>query len=180
MKIALIVIAVLVALIVCVYAYYGGFKKISFNIERQGGETFVYEDMLGAYKQAPKVQDRIYYALLNEEKIETTKGIGVYYDNPQKTEESKMRSEIGCILNVADSATLEKLAGKYQVKTLPESDFIVSEFPYKGALSVIVGLMKFYPALARYCAENGYEHSPVTEIYDIANGKIIYRKEIVK
>ncbi len=144
MKIILIILAILLVLIIGIYAYYGGFRKIKFNVERQGGETIVYENMLGAYKQAPQIQNKIYYALLNDEKIETTKGIGVYYDNPKKVEEAKMRSEIGCVLNDTDSATLEKLAGKYQIKTLPESNFIVAEFPYKGTLSVLVGLLKFY------------------------------------
>jgi flagellar basal body-associated protein FliL len=37
MKIALIILAVLIALFLAVYTYYGGLKKISFNIENQGG-----------------------------------------------------------------------------------------------------------------------------------------------
>ena len=79
LKIVLAIIAVLIILIVIAYAYYGGFKTISFRIEEQGGETIVYEEMIGDYSQTPKVQDKIYDALLNDEKIETTKGFGIYY-----------------------------------------------------------------------------------------------------
>ena len=79
MKIALVIIVLIVSLFVLAYAYYGGFKNISFRVEEQGGETVVYEAMVGDYNQTPKVQDKIYNALLNDEKIETTKGFGIYY-----------------------------------------------------------------------------------------------------
>jgi len=47
MKVVLIILAILVVVFIVMYAYYGGFKKISFRIEIQGGETFVYEEMIG-------------------------------------------------------------------------------------------------------------------------------------
>ena len=177
MKVILIVLAILVVLLIVLYAYYGGFKKISFRIENQGGETVVYENVTGDYSQSPKVLDRVYYTLLNDEKIETTKGIGIYYDNPKKVAKDKLRSEIGCIVENVDSATLTRLAEKYQVNTLPKSDFVVTEFPFKGKLSVLVGIMKVYPALEKFSKEHGYVESPITEIYDVPNKKIIYRKE---
>ena len=180
MKIILIVIAILVVLIIVMYAYYGGFSKISFRMDNQGGETIVFESVTGDYSQTPKVSDKIYYALLNEEKIETTKGIGIYFDNPQKVAKDKLRSEIGCIIENADSVTLARLTEKYQVKTLPQSNFVVAEFPFKGKLSVMFGIMKVYPALDKFCKEHGYNESPITEIYDVPNKKIIYRKETTK
>ena len=180
MKVALIILAILVVVFVVVCTYYGGFKKISFRIEKQGGEFVVYENLTGDYSQSAKVGDRVYYALLNEEKIETTKGIGIYYDDPKKVAKEKLRSEIGCIVESADSSTLTKLAEKYQVKTLPESEFVIAEFPFKGKLSVLFGIMKVYPALDKFCKEQGYIDTPITEIYDVPNKKIIYRKEAKK
>jgi hypothetical protein len=93
MKIALITIGVLIALLICMYTYYGGFKKIIVKVENQGGEVIVYESVTGDYKDTPKYTDKVYYALLNDEKIKTSKGIGIFYDNPQKTEKAKCRSE---------------------------------------------------------------------------------------
>ena len=177
MNIVLIILAVLVVLLIAVYAYYGGFGKINFRIENQGGETVVYENVTGDYSQTPKVSDKIYYALLNEEKIATTKGIGIYYDNPKKVEKEKLRSDIGCIVENTDSATLTRLSEKYQIKTLPQSDFVVAEFPFKGKLSVLFGIMRVYPALDKFNKEHGYIESPITEIYDVPNKKIIYRQE---
>ena len=180
MKIAIIIIAVFVVLIISIYAYFGGFSKVSFKIENQGGETIVYENLSGDYSQSPKVSDKVYYFLLNDEKIETTKGVGIYYDNPKKVEKNKLRSEIGCIIDNADSVTLAKLAEKYQVKTLPEGDYVVTEFPFKGKLSVLFGIMKVYPALEKFNKENVFLESPITEIYDVPNKKIVYRMEVKK
>jgi hypothetical protein len=180
MKVVLIILAILVVLFIFTYAYYGGFKKISFKIENQGGETVVYENFTGDYSQSAKIGDKVYYALLNDEKIETFKGIGIYYDNPKKVEKAKLRAESGSILENADSATIAKLAEKYKVKTLPQSDFIVAEFPFKGKLSVLFGIMKVHPAFENYIKEHGYVDNPITEIYDVPNKKIIYRKEAIK
>ena len=180
MNIVLIIIAVLAILLIAVYTYYGGFSKISFRIENQGGETIVYENVTGDYSQTAKVSDKVYYALLNEEKVATTKGIGIYYDNPKIVEKDKLRSDVGCIVENIDSATLTRLAEKYQVKTLPQGNFVVAEFPFKGKLSVLFGVMKVYPALDKFNKENGYIESPVMEIYDVPNKKITYRKEAKK
>jgi len=179
-KVILIIFAVLAVLFIAIYAYYGGFKKISFQIENQGGETVVYENVTGDYSQTGIVTDRIYHTLLNDEKIETTKGFGVYYDCPKSVEKDKLRSEIGCIVENIDSTTLARLSEKYQVKTLPHSDFIVTEFPFKGKPSILIAIMKVYPALSKFCEEHGYIDSPITEIYDMPNKKIIYRKEAKK
>ena len=117
---------------------------------------------------------------MNDEKVATTKGIGIYYDNPKKVEKDKLRSEIGCIVENVDSVTLARLAKKYQIKTLPQCDFVVAEFPFKGKLSVLFGILKVYPALDKFNKEHGYIESPITEIYDVSNKKITYRLEAKK
>lgn len=180
MKVTLIILGILIILIICIYAYYGGFKKISLNVENQGGEIMVYENVIGDYKHTAKYTDKIYYSLLNDKKIGTTKGIGIFYDNPQKIDKDKLRSDVGCIVENSDSITIARLSEEYQVKTLEKKDYVVSKFPFKGGMSIILGIMKVYPALNKYCEENGFKDSPVTEIYDVLNKKIVYRKEVIK
>ena len=175
-KITSIIVVVLMILAALVYAYYGGFKTITFKEAEQGGETLVYEEMIGDYSQSPNLQNKIYYALLNDEKIETTKGFGIYFDDPKAVEKSKLRSEAGCIVEDLDSAAIARLSEKYNVKTLPQSHCIVTEFPNKGMLSIIIGLIKVYPALETYCKQQGSGGGPVMEIYDVPNKKIIYRQ----
>ncbi|GHT38822.1 hypothetical protein FACS189437_00570 [Bacteroidia bacterium] len=180
MKVALIIIAIVIVLLVIAYAYYGGFEKINFRIEEQGGETLVYENVTGDYKQASTVSDRVYHSLLNDEKIATTKGFGIYYDNPKNVEKSKLRSEVGCIVENLDSVTIAGLAQKYQLKTLPKTKCIVTAFPFKGSVSVIFGLMKVYPALEKYAEKEKLKGGSMMEIYDVPNKTITYRQEILK
>ena len=86
MKVFLVILAILVVLFIVIYTYYGGFTKVSFRIENQGGETVVYENHTGDYSQAAKVSDRVYYSLLNEDKIATTKGIGIYTNDRRRVQ----------------------------------------------------------------------------------------------
>jgi hypothetical protein len=179
-KVILFIAAILIILgIALLYAYYGGFEKINIQVGEQGGETLVYENVLGDYQQASDVSKKIYYALLNDEKIATTKGFGIYYDNPKNVEKSRLRSEIGCIVENSDSVTLAKLSEKYLVKKCPRNQYIVTEFPFKGSLSIIVGIMKVYPALTKYIETQKLKNGPMMEIYDVQNKKIIYRMEMV-
>ena len=194
LKITLIIIAVLLTAMVAVYAYYGGFRKIEIKFEQAGGETIVYEEMTGDYANTGKVIDKIYYALLNDS-VETYKGIGIFYDNPKKVAKENLRYEAGCILGLEihekqghkvfkldlDSAKIETLKQKYKVKTIPVKKYLITEFPYKGKMSIIVGIIKVYPAFDKYL---NYEYfiddidnidDFVIEIYDVPNKKIIYR-----
>ncbi len=180
MKIILLVILILAVVFIVIYSYYGGFKKINIQITEQGGETLIYDEIKGDYRQSGKVMDDIYFSLLKKDKTETFKGFGIYYDNPQKTEKSKLRSEAGCILEDEDIGKYSKLSENYKIKKFPKKKYITTEFPYKGKMSVFFSIMKVYPALKKYAVENGYnENSPVMEIYDVPKKKIFYRKEIL-
>jgi DNA gyrase inhibitor GyrI len=101
-KIAIVVIACLAIFCITFYAYYGGFDKLNVRIAEQGGETVVYEEFIGDYSKSGAAMDTVYYSLKNIDKIETFKGFGIYYDNPKTIERSKLRSEVGCIIENAD------------------------------------------------------------------------------
>ena len=181
MKIILIVLAILIIALIAFYAYYGGFKKIHISISESGGEILIYEKIQGDYKQSGVIMDKIYNSLLNEDKIETFKGFGIYYDNPQKVEKSKLRSEAGCILEKKDIDKLPGLEKKYTTRTFSKKKYIITEFPYKGKVSIFFSIMKVYPALNKFAEQNGFnEESAVMEMYDVSNNKILYRKELIK
>ncbi len=179
MKVVLIILLIIAVLITAGYAWLGGFSKVKAAEEIQGGEMLVYQEVKGEYRNTAKVMDDIYYDLLNNEKIETFKGFGIYYDNPKETETTDLRSDAGCILEHEDAEKAEALKGRYNVKQYPEKKYITASFPYKSKMSVMMSIMKVYPALNKYCKEKGYDtNTPVMEIYDIPNKKIYYRKEI--
>ncbi len=178
-QIIIIVVAAIVAIVLGFAAYWGAFRSIQFSVVEQGGETLVYKEITGDYRQSGVVMDRVYYSMLNDYKIETFKGFGIYYDNPQKVETSKLRSELGCILEESDIHRLSELEGNFKIKTYPKGKCIVAEFPNKGRLSVIFGIMKVYPALNKFVKEKGYDkEGAIMEIYDTPGKKIVYRKAI--
>lgn len=181
LKIILVVIVVLIALVLIAYIYYGGLTKVEVKEEVQGGEVLVYEEVVGDYAQSGKFTDKIYYSLLNDEKIATTKGFGVYYDDPKRVDKSKLRSDVGCIVEGLDSARIADLASNYKVRTYPQTNYVTTEFPFKGHMSVMIGLMKVYPQIDKYIKEHRIsDKGAIMEIYDVPNKKIIYRKEIVQ
>lgn len=178
-KFILLLLGIFIVAGVAFYAYYGGFIKPKISVITSGGETLIYEKIEGDYNQSGVVMDKIYYSLLNEDQIETYKGFGIYYDNPQKVAVNKLRSEAGCILEAKDLAKLPELHKKYAIRTFPTVKYLVTEFPYQNKMSVFFSIMKVYPALNKFALENGFsEDSAVMEIYDVPNKKIIYRKAI--
>lgn len=181
MKITLIIIVVVLVIFAIVFVYYGGLIKVTCRIEKQGGEKLVYKQMTGDYAKSAKLMDEIYYSLLNDYAIETYKGFGIYYDNPKLVEKGKLRSEIGCVVEDKDSSKLTQIAEGLSTKTFLERSYIVAEFPSKGKLSILFGIMKVYPAIEKYVEINGYKNEgSVMEIYDVPNKKIVYRKEIIE
>lgn len=171
------VVLVIVVAVLGIYAYYGGFAKIDIKQESLGGETIVYQEVQGDYKQTMVASNEIYYYLLNDLKIETFEGIGIFYDNPQEVEKDKLRSEVGCIIEAKDIERLRESGCKYKIKTLSVKPTIVVEFPFKGQMSIFVGMFKIYPAIEKYIQKyNLPKDGPLIEIYDTPNKKTTYRK----
>jgi effector-binding domain-containing protein len=180
-KIILYVFVSLAIIVIMIYANYSGFSNLSFKVQKTGGETLLYRELTGSYSQTNDAIIKIKYDLKNDFKIEPTKEFGMYFDNPRKVEKSKLRSEVGCILENSDTSRVFWLKAKFNVKVLPVKEYITAEFPYKGKMSVMIGLMKVYPALMKYVKANNYAQAgPIMEIYDLPNNKILYRKEAIK
>lgn len=179
MKTLIIIILLIFAGLLVLYSWLGGFKKVQFSFQETGGEVLVYESHIGDYKNVGKVIDKMYYALLNDEKVECFRGFGIYYDNPQKVEREKLRSDVGNILEDPTPEILEQLSPNYNIRTLDKQQYLVAEFPYKNQMSIFMGIMKVYPALNKYIRENNLsEEGFVMEIYDVPGKKIIYRKQL--
>lgn len=181
LKIILYVLVSLAIIVIMIYANYSGFSKVSFQVQKAGGETLLYREITGPYSQTSNAISKIKYDLKGEFNIEPGKEFGMYYDNPRKVEKSKLHSEVGCILENSDTLRVFWLKAKFNIRVLPVKEYITAEFPYKGKMSVMIGLMKVYPALMKYVKANDYaETGPIMEIYDLPNNKILYRKEAVK
>lgn len=180
MNITWIIIVVILVIFAIVFVYYGGFIKVTCRIEKQKGDKLVYKQMTVDYAKSAKLMDEMYYSLLNDYAIETYKGFGIHYDNPKKVEKSKVRSEIGCIIEDKDSSKLTQIAEGLSTKTFPERLYIVTAFPSKGKVSILFGIMKVYPSIEKFVEGNGYKNEgSVMEIYDAPNKKSVYGKEMI-
>ena len=177
---AIVIVFIVLGLSIVIIGIFGGFNKVNIQTINTGGEILVYENVTGSYNQSSKISNKVYHELLNNFKIKTTKGFGIYYDNPKNVDQNKLRSEVGCIIENIDNDTLEKIKVNFQIKTLPNENYLVSEFPFKGFISIMMGMIKVYPKMGKYISENGFEDGPIMEIYDVPNKKIIYRKFLIK
>lgn len=174
----LVVIGAIFVVLVGITAYYGAFYSVDVQVKQTGGETIVYEKMKGDYSLSKAVMDKIYEKLQADYQIESTQGIGIYYDNPRDVPTAELRFDVGCVLPDGVIDRLEDLKAEFLVKTLEEREYLEAEFPFRGGPSVFLNIMKTYPALQRFAEVNDYnQEAPIIEIYDVPNKKIIVRME---
>lgn len=175
MKTVLITLLIIVIGIAGILAYYGAFTKVEIKEQTIENTYFVYGVYIGEYSKVKEPMDKLYNKLLNEEKLQTTKGLGIYYDNPKNVESSKLRTVYGCVVDTKDVNRLEALKTKgYHVGLLRKSKAVVADFPFNGQLSIIIGIFRAYPELDKYQKANSIPGKPIIEIYDMPNKKITY------
>ena len=150
MKIVLIIIAIIVLAIVLFLAVNGIFFKPRVSTKNMGPLKIVYKDHVGPYQETGKIQDDIYNYLLNEQCLETYKGIGIYYDNPKKVSQDQLRSKAGCVIEEKDTGKEIVLKNDYKMMTIENQEMIYSEFPFKSKMSIMIGIMKVYPLIQKY------------------------------
>ena len=169
-----IIIVLVVIVLLIVLSRYGLFASVKIAEKNVGPYLLVYKKYIGDYKNVGQVMDKLYYDLKDNYGIDTTKGFGLYYDNPQEVDKEKLRSIVGCIVEDKSVNDLNSISSKYGVKEYPSSKSVVAEFPYKGKMSIILGIFKVYPKLSTYIEEHKYAQMPIMELYDQPNEKIEY------
>ncbi|TCO08914.1 GyrI-like domain-containing protein [Natronoflexus pectinivorans] len=179
MQTAIILLVFIITGLIILFAIYGGFHKIRFQICEEGGETVAFHPHKGDYKKIGKVMDHVYEVLLKDLNIETFRGFAIYHDDPNNIPALELRSEAGCVIEDPSREIIERITQKFQIKVIPHQKYLTTEFPYRGKLSVIVGVLRVYPAIKKQAKQKMLlENGLVIEIYDIPNKKIVYRKAI--
>lgn len=176
MKIAKIItsiIAIIIALLLSLRRYVGGFWKVQIEEKNMGPYTFAYLSFTGSYYKVGPTMDSITQAL-QDDGIVAEKWLGIYYDDPAQVPEDQLRSEIWAIIESKDISKLKRNSEKYLVKTIPANKSVVATFPIKNNLSYMVWPMVVYPILTQYMTEKNYNLMTETmELYDMT-GKITY------
>ena len=162
-------------LVIILFYYAGGLKRIRIFKGKFGPFVLVYDDHTGPYNGTSKIQNDIYNKLLKEHKIQTFQGFGIYYDNPKKVPKNELRSIAGCILEKKDqNKKKELLQAGFKIKEIKQSEFYWTEFPFRNSLSIMVGIMKVYPRFKKFLKKNNIKENEMMEIYDVPKKKIIY------
>jgi hypothetical protein len=152
--------------------YLGAFSSPAVTESFTGPYTFAYEEFIGDYKESGPVFDRVYGALKSAG-FNTTRGIGVYFDNPAEVPAHKLRSHCGVLIDRNDTARIPDLEKQFKIGRIGLRKSMVAEFPIRGSLSYMIGPMRAYPALAAYSKGKGYGIDVSYEVYD-ENSKRIY------
>jgi DNA gyrase inhibitor GyrI len=114
------------------------------------------------------------YRDLKDRDIETSKGLGIYYDDPKVTPDDKTRCIIGRILEGVDPIKMMELEKTYKIGELPLTNYLVVEFPFKGLPSIIIGIYRVYPKIAKYMLTHEIPKMPIAEVYDPKAQKTFY------
>mmetsp|Transcript_28635 Transcript_28635/g.80650 ORF Transcript_28635/g.80650 Transcript_28635/m.80650 type:complete len:183 (+) Transcript_28635:229-777(+) len=154
----------------------GVFRRVEWSPGSLEGFSYVYVEHKGAYRNiGPKYCELS--KLLQEAGVKvsrhTNRAIGIFYDDPAKVDASQLRSVAGYMVPPGDLA-VAKEAGLSVATVAPQASGLKAEFPLIGMLSIIVSVMKVYPALSKHCKASGADHKEVAEIYDFPKKKIEY------
>jgi DNA gyrase inhibitor GyrI len=173
MKTVVVIVGILAAIAGGVLSFYGLFAPVNIQEKEIGPFNFVMESHVGPYKDVGTLIDQM-EKNLKDEGIETSMGVGIYYDDPKVTAEEKTRSIIGRIVEVADRSRMMDIEKKHKVGELPQTNYLVVEFPLRGLPSIVIGIYRVYPKLAKYMKTHDMPKIPVIEIYAPKAEKMFY------
>ena len=173
MKNIIVILGILIGISVGVFSFYGLFAPVNIQEREIGPYMFVMKKYVGAYKDVGPLIDEMYNDLKDAD-IVTSKGLGIYYDDPKITPDDKTRCIIGRILEGVDPIKMMELEKKYTIGELPQTNYLVVEFPFKGFPSIIIGIYRVYPKIAKYMKNHEIPKMPIAEVYDLKEQKIFY------
>jgi hypothetical protein len=173
LKIIGIVLCVLVVLILGFLAWAGMFASVKAVEQEMGPYTMAYDSFVGPYKDTGMIFQKVDQSL-RKDGIVASRGIGIYYDDPQSVPANQLRSECGSIIEDKNLAALEKVKANYKIKTVAKSACLVVEFPARTMMAYMIGPMKAYPVLTAAAKAKSLRPSLMYEIYDMPGKKIFY------
>jgi hypothetical protein len=177
-KVLIVILIIVAVIVIAALAFLGAsglFAGVKPEAARIDAIAFVYEPFVGPYSKTREPMDRLYYGLLDGEKIETYKGLGIYFDNPANTPAEKCRSIVGEVIEPRDLGKIDALKAKgFKVAELPAGERLTAEFPFANPMSIMLGIMKVYPAIGAALNSSGGTQGAMIELYDVPAKKIRY------
>jgi hypothetical protein len=171
MRIIGIIIVILFAFFLGLSFYAGMFDTVSLEIVEVGPYPVVYRDHKGSYDGVKFALHDVYQFLKTKRMQWTTKGLCVFYDNPQSVKSQDLRSIAGCITDTM----LTNLQAPYKSQIVPKTRAVVGTFKIRSFLSNFSGTDKFYSKKDNFAKKSNCELAgPVMELFDMSAHKIYY------
>lgn len=145
----------------------GVFRDVTIETGNDGPHAVVVKEHLGAYHKIADVILEV-EAWARAQGEPCTQTFGEYFDDPERTDEDRLRSRGGCILSNTAPEELDKLKSAlpagYAIDSIPERLYILATFD--GAPSL--GPLKVYPQVLEHAKLNRLEiNAAVIEIYQV-------------
>ncbi|HPW66354.1 MAG TPA: hypothetical protein PLS84_04625 [Salinivirgaceae bacterium] len=170
--IAIIALTFIMLTIVIYFAKNGIFKRIKPTIKETGGFAVTKQIFTGS-------QEDILTEF--EKQMETLKSFDIGYAHPicsyddiPSKDNLLTNAEIGFVLYKGTEKNLIKLQKLIPLGTFEKKERIVVYFPFKGGLSIQLGIAKAYPAIKKYAKKNNVKTRKITELYNSINKRIEY------
>jgi hypothetical protein len=147
--------------------YLGAFKAVDVAENDSPGFTVLFKPHIGPYHQVvDKIAEVEAWAKLNHVPCEKT--YGEYLDDPQKTEQARLRSEVGCWVGDGQVSITQALPAEIQTRFVPPSHVVEASFSGSPA----IGPWKVYPQALGYMADHKLSPAgPTFEIYTVKSAK---------
>lgn len=161
-KIRYLLLPLLVAIIVYIaylLTYVGAFRPVTISQKKAGPFLMIYKDHTGPYhKIVPVIEEVEKWA--QSHGLDCKLSFGEYLDNPEITEEARLRSHGGCLVALFP----ENLPEDFHTQTIPEKNYVTAIF--EGSAGI--GPLKVYPKVFSYFEENRLaRQESVLEIYEV-------------
>lgn len=145
----------------------GAFREVAIATQEDGPFHVLSKEHLGPYHKIADVILEV-EAWARSQGEPCTRSFGEFFDDPERTDEDRLRSRGGCILNKSAPADIEalksKLPANYNLTTIDQRLYAIATFD--GAPSL--GPVKVYPKVLEYVSLNRLEiKGAVIEIYEI-------------
>jgi hypothetical protein len=128
---------------------------------------------VGDYKKSAAAQ----IALIQELKdagLRVKEAAGIYFDNPKEVESDKLRSLVGAVLQDDELEKFRSLNSKAKLVKLHKESAFYTKWDYKSGLSMMLAIMKIYPAIKKHAKLVGFDVHESIETYEFANKQLNY------
>lgn len=135
LNVLFVVFTVLLLVVVGVLSYHGFFSTPEVREKEIGPYLVAVKRFTGSYyKVGPTMTEVDNW--LRENGVNSTKGVGLFYDDPAKVPESHRRSAVGNVLEGVDEVTLEKIKEKLELIEIKPSQAVVVDYPIKSPFPI--------------------------------------------